>query len=227
MAKSDSNRYLDDNKTDLYTANNLYKYALKGFNDTNILKEQQGLTKLAIQGYKIARSQLTDALLFGKVEVCSGLAHFNKEGIGGAKNAYNEKLFLVIGSKLGNETCIKALTTLQNTSDVEKEATIWVNFINKNKKNPDAKIPTADLVHAEGVLKDMLLNDSINLDAYNSHINITKSNQAETTPINNTPHQQTTTTTYHQPSTGENDPYKQPVKPMGQVPEKHHHCEIS
>ncbi|WP_341789806.1 hypothetical protein [Rickettsia endosymbiont of Polydrusus tereticollis] len=45
-----------------------------------------------------------------------------------------------------------------------------------------------------------------------------KSNQAETTHAPNTAH--------HQPYARENDPYKQPVKPMGQNADKHSHCDI-
>ncbi|WP_341792898.1 hypothetical protein [Rickettsia endosymbiont of Ceutorhynchus obstrictus] len=224
MAKSDSNRYLDDNKTDLYTANNLYKYALKGFENTNILKEQQGLTKLAIDGYKIVKWRLTEALLFGKAEAAAALAYMNREGLGIEKNLYQDKLFVSIGNKLGDATC-RDLITKRDYSNVEKEANIWVNFIKSNKRNPDAEIPTADLVYAEGVLKDMLLNNSIKLDAYNSHIDIIKLDQAETTHAPNIPHPQTTTA-YHQPYARENDPHHSPVKPMGQNADKHSHCDI-
>ncbi|HJD55072.1 MAG TPA: hypothetical protein LFW21_00070 [Rickettsia endosymbiont of Pyrocoelia pectoralis] len=83
MSKTDGGRYLDKDKTLLYTANNLYKQALQGFNNTKILETHENLTPLVKGGYIAARSELTQALLFGKFEACSGLALFNQQGIGG------------------------------------------------------------------------------------------------------------------------------------------------
>ncbi|KJV81221.1 hypothetical protein RHORCCE3_0403 [Rickettsia hoogstraalii str. RCCE3] len=57
MSKSDANRYLDDDKKDLYTANNYYKYALQNMNNVTISKAQQGdLTPLAIANCTVKAS---------------------------------------------------------------------------------------------------------------------------------------------------------------------------
>ena len=110
MSKPDEGRYLDKNKTILRTANNLYKEGLEGFKSTNMLKEiNGGITPLVLSGYNIARSELTEALLFGKIDACAGLALFNQTGIGGSISPYNQKLFLTIGSKFEHPACIQAL----------------------------------------------------------------------------------------------------------------------
>ncbi|AAY61293.1 hypothetical protein RFEPED_0410 [Rickettsia felis str. Pedreira] len=178
MSKSDASRYLDENKTILCTANNLYKRALEGFNDTNILKEQQGLTHLVMSGYTVARSQLTKALLFGKIDACAGLALFNQQGIGGPVSPYNQKLFLTIGSKFGHPACIQALKNLQNNNcDVEKEANIWVNHINTYKIDLNKEITIKDIQLVDLTLGNALLKNDIRLDTYNAHIHITKTKE--------------------------------------------------
>ncbi|KJV81222.1 hypothetical protein RHORCCE3_0404 [Rickettsia hoogstraalii str. RCCE3] len=123
-----------------------------------------------------SKSKLTNALLFGKIEACAGLAYINREGLGGSKNPYNEKLFLVIGSKLGNQSCMQTLAQLQNNNyDVEKEATIWANHINTYKRDLDKEITTQELAASQIFLKNELIKNSIGLNAYNSNINVTKS----------------------------------------------------
>ena len=236
MSKSNTDHYFDDDKKDLYTANNYYKYALSGFNNTNTLKEQQGLTPLVIAGYTTARGQLTKALLFGKIEACAGLALFNQQGIGGPTSPYNQKLFLVIGSKCGNQACVQALAKLQNNNyDVEKEANIWVNHINTYKRDLNKEITTPELAASSSFLEDELKKNNISLEAYNAHILITKTKEevAETFVPPPAPKQSnyydphynknttTTTNTYIPP-----EQPKQSVKPTGQHPQEKEGCEI-
>jgi|GEM_PF-4319570 len=174
MSKSDANRYLDDEKKYLCTANNLLKFALQGFRDTNILEEQQGSPHLTMAGYTAARSQLTKALLFGKIEACAGLALFNQQGIGGPINLYNQKLFLTIGSKFEHPACKQTLAQLQNNNyNVEKEANIWVNHI-QHKRDLDKEITTSELAINSNFLADDLKKSGVSLDAYNAHILIVK-----------------------------------------------------
>lgn len=204
-----------------YTANNYYKYALEGFNNANMLKNQQGLTPLIIANYTTARSQLTEALLFGKIEACAGLALFNQQGIGGPANPYNQKLFLTIGSKFENEACKQALAQLQNNNyNVEKEADIWVKHINTYKRDLDKEITTSELATSHIFLKNELVKNSIGLDAYNSNINVTKTREEIAA---SSEYDHNITTPYYTPS--ETPKPIKPVKHLGDV--KHSTCEIS
>ncbi|MEY4463662.1 MAG: hypothetical protein RLZZ81_633 [Pseudomonadota bacterium] len=235
MSKSDDSRYLDEEKKLLYTANNLCKRALEGFNNTKILEAQGGLTPLVISGYTTARSKLTQALLFGNTEACAPLSYFNQEGIGGVKSPYNQKLFLAIGSKLGNQKCTIALTKLQNNNyDVEKEANIWINHIT-HIRNLDQEITNTELTAITIFLKNDLIKHGIGLGVYDAHILIVKSETeiAETfvpapAPKQSNyydPHHNYTTTTTTNTYIPPEQP-KQSVKPMGQHPQEKEGCEI-
>lgn len=235
MSKSDEGRYLDKNKTILRTANNLYKEGLEGFKSTNMLKEiNGGITPLVLSGYNIARSELTEALLFGKIDACAGLALFNQTGIGGSISPYNQKLFLTIGSKFEHPACIQALKNLQNNNcDVEKEANIWVNHINTYKIDLNKEITIKDIQLVEMTLGNALLKNDIRLDAYNAHIHITKSEEeiAETFVPPPAPKQANYYDPYHNKTTTTNTyiPPEQPkqfVKPTGQHPQEKEGCEI-
>lgn len=246
MSKSEDHFYLDKNKTILCTATNLGKEALEGFNTTNTLKALQGLTPLVLENYSIARNDLFEALLFGNTNVCAMLSYFNQEGIGGPKSPYNQKLFLVIGSNLGNQKCTAALEKLPNNCNVQQEANIWIACINIVKATLkklhqgaeitlDTPLTTADLVYAEGTLKSLLLQQRASLDAYNAHINITRSETevAETFVPPPAPKQANYYDTHHTTATTTTtniyippEQSKQSVKPMGQHPQEKEGCEI-
>ena len=207
--------YLDEEKTILCTANNLYKLSLKVYNETQMLKEERGLTPAIEAIYITSRSQLTKALLFGKIEACAGLALYNQQGIGGSASPYNQKLFLTIGSKLGDQACKKGLTLLQNNNlNVEQEANIWVNHINKYKRGLDEVIQIEEISTSSIFLENDLKKYGVDLDAYNSHFRIYKANEEIAADHNYTPPPQpkqtagygdphynknTTGTTYEQP----------------------------
>ncbi|ABE04627.1 Sca4 family protein [Rickettsia bellii] len=173
MSKSDNHNYLDKNETIICTANNLYKEALEFFNNIRNIEQNQGVTALVKKGYIAARIELTQSLLFGKIEACSGLAVFNQQGIGGPISPYNQKLFLVIGSKLGYQACKQALAQLPNNNyNVEQEANVWVNHINTYKRDLNKEITTPELSASSIFLKNDLKKNNISFDAYNTHFNI-------------------------------------------------------
>lgn len=233
MSKSDSSNI----KIRVYTANSLYKQGLEGFKNTNILKEQQGTTPLVIAGYTAARSQLTEALLFGNTESCAALSYFNQEGIGGVKSQYNQKLFLTIGSKLRNQKCTSTLTNLQNNNcDVEREANIWVNHINTYKRDLDKEITTPELAASSTFLENALKQNNISLEAYNNHILIVKSKEEIAASYNPPPtpkpaanhydpysyNKNTTSPTYY--TTPEQQKYN--TKPLGDIKSEKSTCDI-
>lgn len=188
MSKSDNHCYLDKNETIIYTANNLHNSALEFFNNIRNIEQNQGVTALVTKGYIAARIELTQSLLFGKIEACIGLAVFNQRGIGGPISRYNEKLFLTIGSKLGNQLCKQTLTQLSNNNyNVEQEANIWANHINTYKRDLNTEITTPELSASSIFLKNDLKNDGISLDAYNAHFNILSVDEESETNYTPTP----------------------------------------
>lgn len=153
---TENHRYIDEKTGKLKTANNLYQESLTLMSEVRAIHKADGLEKAA-DGYRAIENYLRESLLFGKAEAASGIAYLYKEGLGVEKSEYNSKLFIAIGSKLGDEGC-KNLKK-GDFSDVEPEAQAWVNTIKevgKKYPNQDAEITTAML--AESRIK---LNQSI------------------------------------------------------------------
>ncbi|MFY9589530.1 hypothetical protein [Rickettsia endosymbiont of Halotydeus destructor] len=156
-------------KEKLLTINEGYNRALETL---EMLKEvPAGSRNEFIKDYNNVKIGLSDALLFGKAETCINLAYINREGLHGKKSEYNYKLFLVIGSKLGNNACTKQLSTLHNINEVEREASIWVGFINTNtnKKKPDEEITARDISDIRIRLEATLSDNAIKLDTFKEH----------------------------------------------------------
>ncbi|UCM85536.1 MAG: hypothetical protein LF885_06120 [Rickettsia endosymbiont of Culicoides impunctatus] len=155
MTKLKQSNYLDQAKTLIRTANNLYDHALDGLSKVNIIIEEHGLTPEVISGSKAMHFELKEALLFGKGEAAAGLAYLYREGLGVEKSKYKDKLYVSIGAKLGDSSC-QELLPQRNHKDVELEAEKWlkaIKVITKKYPNKDAEITSADTVWAQGQLE--------------------------------------------------------------------------
>ncbi len=159
MAKQikESYRYIDSEKTLLRTANNLYENALTQMSRAETIQKECGLPKVE-KLYQMVNNDLRNALLFGKAESAAALAYLHREGLGVEKNEYKDKLFVAVGAKLGDTTCLNIFKkdATRTYNDVLSEAEQWVNaikVISEKYPNKDAEISAANAVWAQGQLE--------------------------------------------------------------------------
>lgn len=156
MKKQESHNYIDKEKKILRTANNLYEESLKEINLIPAMEKECSAEKVA-EFYKMIEYNLKDSLLFGKEEAAAGLAYLHRGGLGGETNEHNYKLFMLVGSKLGNEKCTSRIQG--DYSDVEQEANAWVKTIEtiaQKYLDKDKEITTAMAVTAQDKLSENL-----------------------------------------------------------------------
>lgn len=146
------------------TINEQYDRALEMFSNTQTMQKHEGLTLQNMKRYKLIMIDLSEVLIYGKVDASLALAHIFKEGLAGPKSDYSYKLFLLVGSKLNNTKCTQKLSTLQDINEAEKEANIWVSFIRNNNKNYNIKIPLEEMAETRKALGKALLDAKISLE---------------------------------------------------------------
>nr|WP_253308601.1 hypothetical protein [Rickettsia endosymbiont of Ceutorhynchus assimilis] len=206
-------------KAKILSANEMYKRSAEAF---EMLKEVPEESRSQfLKDYQAIQGDLSDTLLFGKVEACTLLADLDKHILKSNHSEYNYKLFLLIGHKLKNQECTQKLSTLQNINEAEKEAAVWAGFIqiNQNKKRPNEEITAKDIADVCVRLKYALLDNKIKLDTFKEHFKIFANDTA--TPETHTVLEYPSDFASHHDKGIENHK----VKPMGQD-DKHSHCDI-
>lgn len=91
------------------TANKLFNQALESLENADSIRENEGLNKIAIEGYVAVAADFRQALLFGKDNAAYILAYLHCEGYGVRKDIENAKLWIAIGNELGNANCAKLM----------------------------------------------------------------------------------------------------------------------
>lgn len=149
MTKQKKHHDIDAGSSLFRSANSLYQSSLEMIQLAR--SNPQAYNKFKIEVfYQVIGYNLQESLLFGKAESAAGLAFLYQHGLGVTQDEYAYKLFIAIGSKLGDTETQRLFLAGKDYSMVEKEANVWVKIIKEiGKKYPNKDNEITDVMVVE------------------------------------------------------------------------------